>query len=147
MRPSKRLSVAVLAMAVTTPLLLEIAPAQAQSGKVVPTARLPLGPSNLPETRTVEQLAPGLALTTIVRGKVDPKEFWSIAINLPVGEVKPDPDPDADQGSLGTLAKAKSVVAQLEEHPAIVSALADRGWEPRIEAVDWASKMSDFEGG
>lgn len=148
MRPPKRLSVVLLALLVTTPLLLEMSPAQAVPDTSRPVAQLPLGPKNLPETRSQEQLAPGLTLTTITRGRSDPAhEFWSIGVNLPVGEVLPDPDPDADQGSLATLDKARAVQAQILENPTVAAVLAAKGWQPRVEAVDWAPKMSDYPGG
>ena len=151
MRPPKRTSIALLALLLSAPLLAETSPAQAGAAKAPSTTpRLPLGPANLPETRTVDQLAPGLNLTTITRGQADPAhEFWSIGVNLPVGEVLPDPDPDADQGSLATLDKAQAVKTQIAESPSVAAVLAAKGqdWQPRVEAVDWAPKMRDYRGG
>jgi Phosphodiester glycosidase/SPOR domain len=39
---------------------------------------LPLGRSDLAETRTVEQVASGVTLTTIKRGNVSPADFWTV---------------------------------------------------------------------
>ncbi|WP_033341040.1 phosphodiester glycosidase family protein [Catenuloplanes japonicus] len=109
---------------------------------------LPLGPAGLPETRTTQTLAPGVVLTTITRGKADPNQvYWTIGINIPLGEVLEDPDPDADKGALGTAAKAQAVKAQLLANPAVAAELAARGWEPRIEAVDYAPTLTGYRGG
>ncbi|MFY1637442.1 phosphodiester glycosidase family protein [Solwaraspora sp. WMMB335] len=109
---------------------------------------LPLGPRDLPEQRAVTRLAPGLTLTTVTRGRPDPAtQFWTIAVNMPLGEVPPDPDPDADQGALGTLAKAQEVAAQISAHPAVAAALAARGWQPRVEPVDYVEPLVDYPGG
>lgn len=45
-------------------------------------AELPLGAPGLPETRTEEQLAPGLRYTRIVRGKVDSRQHWTVQAAL-----------------------------------------------------------------
>ena len=39
---------------------------------------LPLGPPSLPETRTVDRLAPGLTYTKIVRGQLSPDDGWTV---------------------------------------------------------------------
>ena len=111
-------------------------------------ARLPLGPAGLPESRVTRSPAPGLTLTTITRGFRDAKrEFWTIGINIPVGPVQPDPDPNAAQGALGTLEKATAVAGQLMEDPAVARELAARGWQPRVEPVDYAPRLIGYPGG
>jgi hypothetical protein len=117
-------------------------------GGALPAGALPLGRPGLTEQRTVQELAPGLTLTTIVRGRPDPAtQFWTIGVNLPLGEVKPDPDPDADQGALGPLDKAQEVAAQIAASPPVAAALATRGWQPRIEPVDYVRPLVGYPGG
>lgn len=134
-------------------LLLVVAPVAWLGGPPRATASatpsgLPIGPAGLPESRVTQSLAPGLTLTTITRGHRDTEhEFWTIGINIPVGEVPPDPDPDADQGALGTLDKATAVARQLLADPAVARELAARGWRPRIEPVDYAPRLIGYRGG
>ena len=56
---------------------------------------LPLGPADLPETRTTRSLAPGVTLTTIHRGTPDPQATWTVEIAIPSGAGSPDPDAPA----------------------------------------------------
>lgn len=114
----------------------------------LPAGPLPIGARGLPEQRTEETLAPGLTLTTITRGHPDPAhQFWTVGISIPAGEVKPDPDPDADQGALGSRQNAEAVSRQLLADPAVARELADRGWQPRVEAVDYAPRLIGYPGG
>jgi hypothetical protein len=79
---------AILAVLAFTAGLLVDSPAAAGPLAVAPgsaTARpsslsfgLPLGPAGLPETRTVERLAPGVTLTTIQRGQASPADVWTV---------------------------------------------------------------------
>lgn len=53
-------------------------------------AELPLGAPGLPESRTEEQLAPGLRYTRIVRGRVDPTQRYTVQVAVvPKAEVEP----------------------------------------------------------
>jgi len=56
-------------------LVAAAAPAAAQA-----TGPLPLGPENLPETRTSRSLAPGVVQTRIVRGTTDPRDGFTIDV-------------------------------------------------------------------
>lgn len=84
---------------------------------------LPLGPANLPETRTTRTLAPGVTLTTIHRGMPDHTATWTVEIAIPSGSGSPDPDAPA---------------AALKDE-ATASATADRlraaGLDARVEPV------------
>lgn len=81
---------AVLGVLVTVGAL----PAQASSPAPRPKPHtLPLGPSNLPETRTTTTLQPGVTLTRIVRGNADdPALHWTVEVSVPGGDTSPDPD-------------------------------------------------------
>jgi hypothetical protein len=148
MRLSSRAALAIVAAAALSTTLAATSPAVAHPAHPTPAQRLPLGRSDLPESRTVQQLAPGLTLTTISRGRLNPAtDFWTIGVNLPVGEVAADPDPDADQGSLAPLATARAVAAQIRQAPLVAAQLAADGFAPRIEPVDWAPALPGYAGG
>src|ERR1044072_582038 len=53
---------------------------------------LPRGPADLPETRSIQTLQPGVTLTTIVRGESDPALGWTVEVAVPRGSDDPDPD-------------------------------------------------------
>ncbi|MDR7274351.1 phosphodiester glycosidase family protein [Catenuloplanes atrovinosus] len=134
-----------LALAALTGLVLAAGaavPAQAVSGPSrpdLPRGPLPLGPAGLTETRTERTLAPGVVMTTIARGQADPaRAYWTIGINLPIGTAR---------GALGTLADAQAVRARLLADPTVAALLAERGWEPRVEAVDYAPTLAGYAGG
>ncbi|WP_329561229.1 phosphodiester glycosidase family protein [Kitasatospora sp. NBC_01266] len=74
---------------------------------------LPLGSGGLPETRTVQQIAPGVSLTTIVRGKVSPADHWTVDVAVPTGVVPPTLDPDTPASVLGSRANADAIAAKL----------------------------------
>ncbi len=99
-----------------------------------PSAWLPLGPAELPETRTPQVLQPGVTLTTIIRGAIDPANFWTVEINIPVGG--PNPDPDTPATALSDRATADAIAA----------ALTDAGFAPRVEEV-MAPATADFAPG
>ncbi|MDP9795935.1 hypothetical protein J2S43_004447 [Catenuloplanes nepalensis] len=133
------------ALAVLTGLVLAAGPAvpaQAFHGSPradLPRGPLPLGAPGLTETRTERTLAPGVVMTTITRGRADPaRAFWTIGINLPIGTAR---------GGLGTLADAQAIRARILAHPTVSAELAARGWEPRVEAVDYAPKLRGYAGG
>lgn len=95
---------------------------------------LPLGPRDLPETRTVETLQPGVTLTTIVRGEPDPANGWTVEIAIPGGG--DDPDPDAPP----------TAIADRDQADALAEALADKGFTGRVEEVT-TPRVADFAGG
>ncbi|GAB2723801.1 phosphodiester glycosidase family protein [Kitasatospora kifunensis] len=74
---------------------------------------LPLGSGDLPETRTVQQVAPGVSLTTIVRGRVLAADHWTVDVAVPTGVVPPTLDPDTPQSVLGSRANAEAIAARL----------------------------------
>ncbi|MFD7156440.1 phosphodiester glycosidase family protein [Kribbella sp. NPDC059898] len=86
-----------------------------------PTARLPLGPANLTETRDTRTLQPGVTLTTIVRGQADPSAGWTVEIAIPSSS----PDPDAPAAALSDQAGADKAAAELRA----------AGLDPRVEDV------------
>lgn len=95
---------------------------------------LPLGPADLPETRTVETLQPGVTLTTIVRGEADPANGWTVEIAIPGGG--DDPDPDAPPTAIADRAHAD----------ALHDDLAAAGFTARVEEVT-TPRLADFPGG
>lgn len=95
---------------------------------------LPLGPRDLPETRTVETLQPGVTLTTILRGEPDPANGWTVEIAVPGGGN--DPDPDAPPTAIADRVHANS----------LAEALRGNGFEPRVEEVT-TPRVADFAGG
>jgi hypothetical protein len=95
---------------------------------------LPLGPADLPETRTVETLQPGVTLTTVVRGEADPNLGWTVEIAVPRGS--DDPDPDAPP----------TAIADQEHAQTLVDALGDNGFTARLEQVT-TPRVADYAGG
>jgi hypothetical protein len=95
---------------------------------------LPLGPRDLPETRTVETLQPGVTLTTIVRGEADPANGWTVEVAVPGGGN--DPDPDAPPTAIADRAHAD----------ALAEALSGNGFPARVEEVT-TPRVADFAGG
>src|SRR5262245_50331044 len=84
---------------------------------------LPLGPRDLPETRTTETLQPGLTLTTIVRGATDPANTWTIEVAIPGGSGSPDPD------------TPPTAISAREPADRLADTLRTNGFEPRVEDV------------
>lgn len=74
-------------------------------------ARLPLGPSDLPETRTSETLRPGVTLTRIDRGTAGAEVPWVVELSIPAGSS--NPDPDAPARSVQDKASAQELVTDL----------------------------------
>ena len=97
-------------------------------------ASLPLGPADLPETRTTRLLQPGVTLTTIVRGEPDPADLWTVEVAIPGGSGSPDPD--APPTVLSGREHADSLAAELRE----------QGFEPRVEEVTTPA-VADYSGG
>ncbi|GAA3620432.1 phosphodiester glycosidase family protein [Kineosporia mesophila] len=142
------------ALVLATSLTALVSPAASASTTAAPTAhagtakQLPLGPSGLSETRTTTTIAPGLTMTTITRGKMDPaKDYWTIGINLPIGDPTDDNDQDSPKALLGTKAEATAIAGRLLANSEVAAQLEAKGWKPRVEAVDWVPEMKDFKGG
>jgi Phosphodiester glycosidase/SPOR domain len=93
---------------------------------------LPLGPADLPETRSVEILRPGVTLTTIVRGEPDPANGWTVEIAVP----SDSPDPDAPPTAIADRARADD----------LADALGTNGFTARVEEVT-TPRVADFAGG
>ncbi|MGV9347650.1 phosphodiester glycosidase family protein [Streptomyces spiralis] len=99
-----------------------------------PPDALPLGPSDLTETRTTTTLQPGVTLTRIVRGESDPALGWTVEVSIPGGETSPDPD--APPTALKDRASADELAGRLQQD----------GFSPRVEQVT-TPKAADFAGG
>ncbi|MFI8205202.1 phosphodiester glycosidase family protein [Streptomyces sp. NPDC085937] len=97
-------------------------------------ATLPLGSSDLTETRTTRTLQPGLTLTRIVRGAVDPAHHWTVEATIPGGDTSPDPD--APPTTLKDRASADELAADLRGD----------GFDARSEQVTTPS-TTDYAGG
>jgi len=119
-------------MALVTALVLLIPPVLAGAEPAAGT--LPLGPAGLTETRTTRTLQPGVTLTDIVRGNVDPADVWTVEISIPSGPTSPDPD--APAAALSDRASADPIAARLRA----------AGFEPRVEEVT-APPPADYSPG
>lgn len=75
----------------------------------LPAVELNLGAEDLPETRQVTELAPGLTRTSITRGTSNPSLFWTAEVAIPANS----PDPDAPSSALSGEAQAQSVANAL----------------------------------
>ncbi|MFF7635133.1 phosphodiester glycosidase family protein [Kitasatospora sp. NPDC008050] len=105
---SRRQGVLAGLLAVIAPFTVAAAPYRATGHQ-----GLPLGSAGLPQTRTVQQIAPGVSLTTIVRGRVSPADHWTVDVAVPTGAVPPTLDPDTPQSVLGSQANADAIAAKL----------------------------------
>ncbi|WP_327071130.1 phosphodiester glycosidase family protein [Kitasatospora sp. NBC_01302] len=97
---------------------------------------LPLGAAGLPETRSVQRIAPGVSLTTIVRGRVSPADHWTVDVAVPTGVVPSTLDPDTPQSVLGSRANAEAIAAKLTA----------AGYAPAVSEQD-SPAFKDFAGG
>ncbi|MFI7676769.1 phosphodiester glycosidase family protein [Actinophytocola sp. NPDC049390] len=97
-------------------------------------AGLPLGPADLPETRSVQTLQPGVTLTTIVRGAADPATTWTVEVAIPGGSGSPDPD------------TPPTALADRAHADALADSLTAAGFAPRVEEVV-TPRVADFAGG
>ncbi|MFF7902591.1 phosphodiester glycosidase family protein [Streptomyces sp. NPDC007920] len=118
-----------------------VLPAQASPTQASPAPQpvrqaqgLPLGPSDLPETRTTTTLQSGVTLTRIVRGALDPALRWTVEVSIPGGETSPDPD--APPTALKDRASAEELAAALKRD----------GFPARVEQVT-TSSTADYAGG
>lgn len=88
--------------------------AKAPAAGGLPATPLPLGPADLPETRDTVELAPGVDLTTIVRGAATTTDGWQDRLLLPPdGQVGSTPDPTKATRALGSKQTAEAVAGQL----------------------------------
>ncbi|GAA1434550.1 phosphodiester glycosidase family protein [Microlunatus lacustris] len=95
---------------------------------------LPLGPVGLAEQRTTTTLQPGVTLTTVVRGAVDPSAVWTVELAIPGGATSPDPD--APPTALSNPADAEALAGRLRA----------AGFGPRVEEVVTPA-TADYAGG
>lgn len=94
---------------------------------------LPLGPAGLEETRTTRTLQPGVTLTRIVRGHIDPSAVWTVEVAIPSGAGSPDPD-----------APPAAIRSERDAHAA-AARLRAAGFDPRVERVT-TPPLTDFSG-
>lgn len=80
----------IVTVTAATTLATSGVPAAAQEPDGVPA--LPLGPADLAQTVTVEQLDAGLTRTRVVRGEQDPDVAWVVELSVPAGADSLDPD-------------------------------------------------------
>ncbi len=84
-----------------------VTPAAAGTGHRPSVPELPLGPSDLPQSSSTRQLEPGVTLTEITRGAIDPDTAWVVELSIPGGAGSPDPDAPArsvqDRGAADDL--------------------------------------------
>ncbi|WP_173100370.1 phosphodiester glycosidase family protein [Actinomadura verrucosospora] len=92
------------------------------------TSALPLGPSSLHEQRDTRQLAPGVTLTTIVRGEKSAADVWTLHVRLAV--------PGNTSAVIAPKATAEDAARRLES----------AGFHPRVEAVD-GPRFADVRAG
>src|SRR3954452_2553953 len=97
----------VLTAAIACAAMTGAAPAWAGAGG----RPLDLGPSGLPETRTVRSIEPGVTWTQIRRGAPDPAAAWVVETSIPGGPSSPDPD--APPRSIQDRATAEAFAARL----------------------------------
>src|SRR4051795_13721463 len=74
---------------------------------------LRLGPAGLPESRQVQPIEPGVALTRITRGAPDRAAVWVVEMNIPGGASSPDPD--APPRSIQDQSSAEAFAARLTD--------------------------------
>ncbi|MFA3872824.1 phosphodiester glycosidase family protein [Streptomyces sp. MMCC 100] len=128
---------AVLGVLTTLAALPPAAEASLHPGGHPTPARqmLPLGPADLPETRTTTTLQPGVTLTRIVRGNADdPALHWTVEVSIPGGDTSPDPD--APPTALKDRASADELAADLRRD----------GFQARVEEVR-TPETADYPGG
>ncbi|MEU3355419.1 phosphodiester glycosidase family protein [Streptomyces sp. NPDC037389] len=89
--------------------------------------RLPLGDTNLPETRTTTQVAPGVTWTRIKRGRPDARDHWTIEVALLKDE--------SAARSLAAKLKAAGfapAVSRVDERPQDLPSKRPWGWRVRV---------------
>jgi hypothetical protein len=79
------------------------------------TAATPSPAGGVQETRTTQTVAPGVTLTTIDRGRMSPRDFYTVNVGIPTSsDIPPSPDPDAVTAVIGTRETAGAVAEQLK---------------------------------
>lgn len=139
--PNRRLSraaIAALALGLPAAFLTPAGPSTAASSlPATPgaaagrTDTLQLGAPDLPESRTVTELAPGLTRTSITRGAADPSLVWTAEVAIPSAS----PDPDAPASALSDEPHARAVAGKLRA----------AGVEARVEHVQ-SPRLADAGG-
>ena len=126
--------VLVAALVVPPAVSAEADHSAAPADSTAAAASLPLGPAGLVETRTTTTLQPGVTLTTIVRGSVDPSHVWTVEVAIPATSTSPDPD--APPKAVSDRASADALAAQLRA----------AGFDSRVEEVVTPA-TTDYAGG
>ncbi|GAB2555929.1 phosphodiester glycosidase family protein [Kribbella endophytica] len=121
---------ALLVLSLAAGGLAVAAPPDHSSGG--PSARLPLGPADLPESRVSSTLLPGVTLTEITRGQAGAGSFWTVEVAIPSSS----PDPDAPATALSDKAGADAASAKLKA----------AGLDARVEDVP-TPRLADAGGG
>ncbi|MFJ6026600.1 phosphodiester glycosidase family protein [Pseudarthrobacter sp. NPDC092424] len=153
--PNRRHRRAVItALAVSLPFAFITPAGPSTAAPTVPTSdqgngapallsQLNLGAHDLPETRNVTTLAPGLTRTTITRGTPNQDFFWTAEVAIPATT------PDATASALSTEAQAQAVADKLSAagvparvEPVQSPQLADSGGDLgyRVRAGQFDSK-------
>ncbi|MBT3154361.1 phosphodiester glycosidase family protein [Streptomyces sp. CHD11] len=130
----KRLCGVGIAIAIGVLITVNVPSIQTSSAAKAGRNVLPLGPSDLAETRITRTLQPGVTLTRIVRGGKDPALRWTVEVAVPGGDTSPDPD--APPTVLKDRASAEEWAADLELD----------GFRARAEEVR-TPKVADYAGG
>lgn len=94
---------------------------------------LGLGADGQTEARHTRVLQPGVRLTTIVRGRADPRAFWTVEVTVPAGSGSPDPD------------AAAAAVTDRQSADEAAATLRDAGLHPRVEGVR-TERVADYGG-
>lgn len=107
---------------------------------------LPLGPASLQETRSTRWIAPGVAHTRIVRGRVDPRDAWTVDVAVTaerrdartiarrlhelgygarIEQIGPRAEDDPQPGPLGVRVRAGRFTTQAEADALRAGLIAD----------------------
>ena len=106
----------------------------ARAAGTAPARPLDLGPADLPETRTTATVQPGVTLTRISRGEVDPSLFWSLETLIPPAPGSAD------------LEAPPRVISDRISARAHAELLRTKGFHPRVERV-LQPAVADVEAG
>ncbi|GAA1971582.1 phosphodiester glycosidase family protein [Terrabacter lapilli] len=120
----------VVAVSCTTAASTQAAPLPTGHTGYAGSAPLPLGPADLPQTRTTTAVEPGVTMTHIVRGAYDPSTPWVVELSIPSGSTSPDPDAPPrsvqDQGSADDLVRRLAAAGfDAQSQPVRQPAVAD----------------------
>lgn len=142
---TSRTAVAVLALGLPVAGLISpadpsaaapAAPAR-EAAAPAPAGKLDLGAEDLPETRTVTTLAPGLTRTSITRGTPNPDLQWTVEVAIPAATAGAPASPLSDEGRARAVAvklEAAGLQARVEhvESPQLADAGGDLGYRVRV---------------